>query len=410
MIGKNRVVITGLGVLAANGIGKEAFWNSLLAGESGIVTISQFDASELPWQLAGEVKNFDPRDFIDSCFKPKRESRSTLFAAAAAKMAIEDASINDEYLSKSAPVLITMGSTLGGLDLVETHNRRLESKGLDKGLLTVSSCLHIKASSIISNILAIPTQIGTLSNSCSAGLDAIASATASIQSGQFEVAVAGGTDAAIIPSVMTGLGYVGLLSTNNENPETASRPFDIFRTGGYLGEGAGVVILESLDHALERNRQPYAEILGFNTTCDYSGMPCHGFELSMSRALMNASCMPKDVSYINAHGSSSIQLDQMETDSIKSLFKDYAHKIPVASIKGATGNPLAGGGAMQLISSLMSFKHDLIPHTTNLEAPDPGCDVDHVLGTPRKQKLETVLINSRGIGGVNSSMVLRKCN
>lgn len=409
MIGKKRVVITGLGVLAANGIGKDAFWNSLLAGESGIGPITQFDASELPWQLAGEVKNFNPRDFIESRLKPKRESRSTQFAAAAAKMALEDASIETDHLSAASPLLITMGSTLSGLDLVETHNRRLESKGLDKGLLTVSSCLHIKAASIVSSMLAIPTQIGTVSNSCSAGLDAIASATTAIQNGQFDIAIAGGTDAAIIPSVMTGLGYAGLLSTNNENPTSVSRPFDIFRTGGYLGEGAGVVILESLDHAMARDKQPYAEILGFNTTCDYAGMPCHGYELSMSRALMNASCMPNDISYINAHGSSSVQLDQIETDSIKALFKDYTHKIPVTSIKGSTGNPLAGGGAMQLISTVLSFKHDLIPQTANLEAPDPACDVDHVLGAPKRQKLETALINSRGIGGVNSSIVVRTC-
>jgi len=408
VIGKNRVVITGVGVLAANGIGKDAFWNSLLAGESGIVSITRFDASELPWRVAGEIEGFNPLDFIDSHFKPKRQSRSTQFAAAAAKMAMNDASLDSAHISKSSPVLITMGSTLGGLDLVETHNRRLESKGLNKGLLSVSSCLHIKASSIISNLLAIPAQIGTLSNSCSAGLDAIASATAAIRNGKFEVAIAGGTDAAIIPSVMTGLGYAGLLSTNNENPQSASRPFDLFRTGGYLGEGAGVVILENLEHALERNKQPYAEVLGYGMACDYAGMPCHGYELSMSNALMNAGCMPEDISYISAHGSSDVRLDQIETDAIKSLFKNHTHRIPVASIKGATGNPLAGGGAMQLISTLLSFRNNLIPPTTNLEHPDPECDVEHVLDSPRKQTLERTLINSRGIGGVNSSIILGK--
>jgi 3-oxoacyl-[acyl-carrier-protein] synthase II len=409
VIGKKRVVITGLGVLAANGIGKDAFWNSLLAGESGIGPITHFDASELPWQLAGEIKGFKPRDFIDPEFKPHRESRSTQLAAAAAKLALEDAEISRTQLSDSDPVLITMGSTLGGLDLVETHNRRLESKGLDKGLVSVSACLHIKAASIISSILAIPTQIGTISNSCSAGLDAIASATASIQNGQFDFAIAGGTDASIIPSVLTGLGYAGLLSTNIENPETACRPFDTFRTGGYLGEGAGVVILESFDHAMARNKLPYAEVLGFNTTCDYPGMTCSGYELSMSRALMNAGCMPQDISYINAHGSSSLQLDQIEATAIKGLFGDHSYKIPVTSIKGSTGNPLAGGGVMQLVSTVMSFKHDIIPPTTNLEAPDPMCDIEHVFGAPRKQELGMALINSRGIGGVNSSMILGTC-
>jgi 3-oxoacyl-[acyl-carrier-protein] synthase II len=206
------------------------------------------------------------------------------------------------------------------------------------------------------------------------------------------------------------LGYAGLLSTNNANPQTACRPFDILRTGGYLGEGAGVVVLENLDHALSRNHRPYAEVLGYNTACDYTGMTCHGYELSMSGALMNASCMPADISYISAHGSSSVQLDQVETDAINSLFKDAASQIPVTSIKGSTGNPLAGGGVMQLISSILSFEHSLIPHTTNLDSPDPMCDVEHIFGEPRKHEINTALINSRGIGGVNSSMVLRAYN
>ncbi|MBT8045855.1 MAG: beta-ketoacyl-[acyl-carrier-protein] synthase family protein [Pontiella sp.] len=410
MIGRNRVVITGLGVLAANGIGKEAFWNSLLAGESGIGPITNFDARELPWQCAGEIKNFDPLDFVERRHKPKRESRSSLLSVAAAKLAIEDANANETLLSKSDPVLITMGSTLSGLDLVETHNRRIESNGLNKGLLYVSTCLHIKTASIISSYLGIPTQIGTISNSCSAGLDAIASAAAAIQDGRFEIAIAGGSDAGVIPSVVTGLGYAGLLSTNNNNPAAACRPFDLSRTGGYLGEGAGVVILESLEHALERGAPVYAEVLGYNTTADYEGMECHGYELSMSRALMNANCMPEDISYINAHGSSSVQLDQIETEAINRVFGTHANRIPVTSIKGATGNPLAGGSVMQIVSTVLSFANELIPQTTNLDVPDPLCRVDHIYGAPRRFKADRAMINSRGVGGVNSSMVLKAFN
>jgi len=407
VIGKNRVVITGIGVLAANGIGKEAFWNSLLAGESGIAPITHFDASELAWQCAGEIRDFDPKDYLESRFKPRRESRVTQFAAAAALMALEDSAASRDVLSKASPVLIAIGSTLGGLDLVETHNRRLEAKGITKGLITVSACLHVKSASVISSLIDVPAQIGTVSNSCTAGLDALANAAEAIKSGQFDVAIAGGTDAAIIPSVVTGLGFAGLLSTNNQDPQTACRPFDLRRTGGYLGEGAGIVVLESLEHAQSRNATPYAEVLGYNTTCDYTNMQCIGYELSMNRALINSNCLPKDISFINAHGSSSVELDHIETEAIKNLFKEHAYTIPVTSIKGATGNPLAGGGVMQAIAVMLGFKHGTVAPTTNYQTADPMCDLDYVGHLPRQQHLELALINSRGIGGVNSSLVLR---
>jgi len=407
VIGRNRVVITGIGVLAANGIGKEAFWNSLLAGESGIGPITHFDASEIQWQLAGEVSNFDSQDHLEARFKSRRESRATQLAAVAAKMALEDANLHQRQLSQSAPLLITIGSTLSGLDLVETHNRRIESKGINKGLVTVSSCLHIKTPRVIANYIDVPTQIETISNSCTAGLDSIASASDAVRKGQFDVAIAGGTDAGIIPSVVTGLGFAGLLSTNSQNPNNASRPFDMLRTGGYLGEGAGIVVLETLEHALSRGAKPYAEVLGFNTTSDYSNMNCFGYELSMQRAIMNSGCLPSDISMISAHGSSSIELDEIETLAIKRLFREHAYKIPVTSIKGATGNPLAGGAVMQAISVMLTFRHRIVAPTTNYETPDPMCDLDYVGGSPRQQHVSSALINSRGIGGVNSSLVLR---
>jgi 3-oxoacyl-[acyl-carrier-protein] synthase II len=407
VIGRNRVVITGIGVLAANGIGKDAFWKSLLAGESGIGPITQFDASDIPWKLAGEVKGFNPSDHLHARYKPKRENRSTQLVAVAAQMAMQDADLDKATLLKNSPILITIGTTLGGLDLVETHNRRLESKGMQKGLVSVSYCLHIKGPSVISSILEVPTKIGTLSNSCTGGLDAIASAASSLQRGETEIAFAGGTDAVIIPSVVTGLGYAGLLSTTTDEPHKASRPFDLLRTGGILGEGAGVLVLETLEHAQARGAVPYAEIIGYESTCDYIHMQTHGFEQSMRGAIMNACCMPEDISHINAHGSSDPALDQMETEAIKHLFGKQAYDIPVTSIKAVTGNPLAGGGAMQTIASCLAHMTETIPPTANLDAPDPACDLDYVPKTPRKQKLDISLINSRGIGGVNSSLLIR---
>ncbi len=407
MIRPNRVVITGVGVLAANGIGKDAFWNSLLAGESGIGPITHFDASAIPWKTAGEVKNFDPLDFIDKSHKPRRESRSTLLSVAAAQLALSDAQMNNAILEKKSPIAIIMGSTLSGLDLVETHNRRLEASGNTKGLPSVASCLHIKTSGIIASMLSIPAYIKSLANSCSAGMDAIASATKMIRSGESEIAIAGGSDAGIIPSVVTGLGYAGLLSEHNENPSKASRPFDVFRTGGYLAEGAGVVILERLENALDRGAVPYAEIIGYDSGCDYPGMECHGYEISMRNAIANAGLMPNDIEVINAHGSSDIALDRIEIEAINNIFANAARQPVVHSIKGSTGNPLAGGGVMQLVASVQSFRERIIPPTVNLETLDPLCDADIVYGASRINYGKTALINSRGVGGVNSTMIIK---
>ena len=327
--------------------------------------------------------------------------------ATAALLALEDAKLGRTALEDAAPILVNIGTTLGGLDLVETHNRRLESKGINKGLSSVSYCLHIKGPSVISTLLNVPTKLGTLSNSCTGGLDAIASACASLQRGEAEIAFAGGTDAVIIPSVVTGLGYAGLLSTATDHPKKASRPFDLLRTGGFLGEGAGILVLETLEHAHARGAEPYAEIIGYNSTCDYIHGQKYGFEQSMRGCLSNASCMPKDVSYINAHGSSDLALDQVETDAIKAALGEHAYDIPTTSIKAVTGNPLAAGGAIQTISTCLSCANDTIPPTANLEAPDPSCDLDYVPKKPRKQVLDVSLINSRGIGGVNSSLLVR---
>jgi 3-oxoacyl-[acyl-carrier-protein] synthase II len=259
-------------------------------------------------------------------------------------------------------------------------------------------------------MLNIPAKIGALSNSCTGGLDAIASAYAALQRGQAEIALCGGTDAVIIPSVVTGLGFAGLLSTTSENPVRASRPFDLLRTGGILGEGAGVLVLETLEHANARGTQPYAEIIGYNLSCDYLHGQQYGFQQSMQGCLMNANCMPEDISYISAHGSSDMTLDQMETDAIKAAFGKHAHGIPVTSVKGVTANPLAAGGAIQVVAACLMCSEALIPPTANLEVPDPACDLDYVPHTPRRHTVDIAMVNSRGIGGVNSSLLLRNCH
>jgi len=356
VIGRNRVVITGLGVLAANGIGKNAFWNSLLAGESGIGPITQFDASEIPWKVAGEINDFSPEQYINPKLKPKRQSRNTQLASAATVMALKDAGIPQSILAETAPIQVTLGISLGGLDLVEQHTRRIIDKGLNKGLPTVSACVHVIASSFITAMLGVPAELNVISNSCTGGLDAISAGATAIQRGQTEVAIVGGTDAVIVPSVITGLGYAGMLATAHEAPEKMSRPFDLKRSGGVVSEGAGVLILESLDHALNRGAKPYAEILGHGAASSINTHVADGLEKSMQKAMHNAGCMPKDISYINAHGSSDPELDIAETAAIKNVLGKHAYTIPVTSIKGATGNPLAAGGALQAVACSLIAK------------------------------------------------------
>ncbi|MEE9369055.1 MAG: beta-ketoacyl-[acyl-carrier-protein] synthase family protein [Pontiella sp.] len=407
MIGRNRVVITGLGVLAANGIGKDAFWNSLLAGESGIGAITQFDASEIPWKIAGEIDNFVPEDFIDKKLKPRRQSRNTQIAAAATVMALEDASLSTIDLANVSPIQITLGISLGGLDLVEEHTRRLINKGLNKGLPTVSACVHVIASSFIAAMIKVTPKIGVISNSCTGGLDAIADGAAAIQRGEIELAIVGGTDAVIVPSVITGLGYAGMLATDNADPKTVSRPFDLNRTGGVASEGAGVLVLESLEHALARDARSYAEIVGYGSASSINSLVSTGLETSMRDAINNAGCQPSDISYINAHGCSDPDLDIAEVAAIKNTFGNHAYNIPINSIKGATGNPLAAGGALQAIATSLAMRRSIIPPTTNYSIPDPSCDLDFIAKNPREMNIQLSLINSHGTGGVNSSLLLR---
>lgn len=408
MVGRNRVVITGIGVLAANGTGKDAFWSSLLAGESGIGPITRFDTSDIPWKIAGEINDFRPEEYINPKLKPKRQSRNTQFAAAATVMALEDAAISKDTLIQAAPVQITLGVSLGGLDLVEQHTRRIVDKGLNKGLPTVSACVHIIASSFISAMLDVPANLSVISNSCTGGVDAVMAGADSIRRGETELAIVGGTDAVIIPSVISGLGYAGMLASDNDNPEKKSRPFDMRRSGGVASEGAGILVLESLDHALERGAHMYAEILGYGVAGNVSTHVTDGLERCMRKAIHNSGCMPGDIDYISAHGSSDLELDVAETIAIKNVLGEHAYTIPVTSIKGATGNPLAAGAALQCIATSLTMRKGIIPHTTNYEVPDPDCDLDYVPSTPRQMDVSISMINSHGTGGVNSSLLMGK--
>lgn len=408
MIGKNRVVITGLGVLAANGIGKDAFWKSLLAGESGIGPITRCDVENLSSTIAGEIKNFDVNSFLPKKVKAKRLSRNTQLATAASFLALQDARIDHTQLELTAPLSLALGISMAGFDLIETEIRRIAKKGNQFMLPTVVGCIHIASASVMADLIGLPCTINVFSNSCVGGVDAVAKTFSDLRDGRADIALAGGSDAPIETSLVAGFCAARMLCTDNDIPLEASRPFDMHRSLGVLAEGACVMVMETLDHALDRGATPYAEVVGYGTACDPVAEAASGLEASMRNAMENSAILPPDIDYISAHAPSDINIDRVETNMIKKVIGKYAYKIPISSIKGATGNPLAAGGALQIASTALVVKSELIHPTINYRIRDPDCDLDYVPGTFRESKVECALVNSHGIGRVNSSLLLKR--
>ncbi|MBN2163532.1 MAG: beta-ketoacyl-[acyl-carrier-protein] synthase family protein [Pontiellaceae bacterium] len=408
MIGRNRVVITGIGVLAANGIGKEAFWQSLLNGESGIGPITRCNTDNLSSQIAGEVGDFDVNDYTPYKIKAKRLSRNTQLAVAAAWQSINDASLNLNKITQNAPLSLVLGISMSGFDFIESEIRRIVAKGNQYMLPTVIGCIHIASASTVAELMGIPCTINVLSNSCVGGVDAIAKAYNDIRTGKTDVALAGGSDAPIETSLVSGFCAARMLCTDNDSPGTASKPFDLNRSQGVLAEGSCVVVLENLETALSRGAQPYAEIIGFGSASDPSPIAGSGLGISMQQALSNSCQAPSGIDFISAHAPSDQEIDLTETNMIKEVFGNRAYHIPISSIKGSTGNPLAAGGAMQVGSTAIILKEQTIPPTANYKRADPQCDLDYVAAQPRHQSITSALVNSHGIGRVNSSLVMKQ--
>lgn len=410
MIRRPKVVITGMGVLAANGIGVPAFWDSLLAGRSGIGPITLFDASHHFLRIAGEVKGFNLTDYVNGQFKSKRLARHTQFAVVATRMALDDAGLDKEALLKSGPVPINLGVSTSAIDLIEGGMDRLVNHGPEKvSPFVVTYGLPHAITYTITDYLGINAEGRTISSACQSGAEGIAMAWDSIVSGKAEVCIAGGADAPITPLTVAAFCSGGLRpDAYDENaPEKSSRPFDLNRKGGVLAEGAAVLVLESLEHAIARGAKIYAELVGFGNAMDAAGeKPGAGLRVSMASALANAGYMPENIQYINAHGPSEPEMDVVETVAIRRIFGRHADRIPVSSIKAVTGNPLAAQGPMQMIATAMGLKHGIIPPTANLEYPDPQCDLDYVPLTSRRVKIKNALVNVHGLGGGNISAVM----
>ena len=409
---RNRVVITGMGILAPNGIGVEPFWKSILAGQSGIGPITLFDSNGFKSRIAGEVKNFEPEDYIEPDLKPKRMARHTQLAYAATMMALRDAGLDPSNLDLPSPVPVVIGISTSAIDVIEGVYNALQEKGPNR-VPTTSSAASIPqaAANTIADRIGTVAHAVTVSSACPSGLDALADAAAEIRKGAADIAIAGGADAPITPLTMASFIASGLSSTRNGEPEKASRPFDLERDSGVISEGAGVFVLENLERAEARNARIYLELSGYGKQRDMDlTRPGSGLAASMKMALANACRSHGDIDYISAYGPSHPVLDAVEVQSIKSVFGDRAYMVPVSSIKGVTGNPLAAGGPFQVAACALAFRDQLAPPTANYEVSDPDCDLDFVPNRPRKVQLDCALVNVRGIGGSASSLVIDRVN
>lgn len=408
---KRRVVVTGLGVVSPVGNEVDTFWNSLLEGKSGIGPITRFDVSEYPAKIAGEVKDFDPHQFIDRK-EARKMDRFTQFAVVAAKKALAHAEIQMDQVDPES-VGVYIGSGIGGLSIMEEQHKIL----LDRGPKRVSPfMIPMMIANMASGQVSIHTGAkgpnSSAISACATGTHSLGDAFKIIQRGEAEVMIAGGTEASITPLALAGFSSLHALSTRNEEPSRASRPFDKNRDGFVMGEGAGVLILESLEHAQQRGATIYAEMVGYGMTSDAyhitsPGPEGEGAARAMKRALSDAGLASEEIDYINAHGTSTELNDINETKAIKSVFGEHAYKLAVSSTKSMTGHLLGAAGGVEAIACVLALKDQVIPPTINYEEPDPECDLDYVPNEARKASIQTALSNSLGFGGHNATIVFR---
>lgn len=407
-----RVVITGMGVLSPVGNGVEQFWQSLLAGKNGIARITRFDPTDYATQIAGEVKDFDPTMYIDKK-EAKRMDRCTQYAIAASKMAIDDSGLNleQENLDRIGTMI---GTGIGGMDTLHEQYRTLFEKGPGRiSPFFVPMMIANMPSGQTSITFGLKGPCSCVVTACATGTNSIGDAFRSIQRGDADVMVAGGTEAAVSPAAVAGFCAMKAMSTRNDEPEKASRPFDLERSGFIMGEGAGVVILESLDHALARGAKIYAEIAGYGVSADAYHITApapEGVQAAkcMKMAIADSGLEPAAVDYINAHGTSTPLNDKNETLAIKSLFGDHAYKLSVSSIKSMTGHLLGAAGGVEAIATALTVQNDIIPPTINYDTPDPELDLDYVPNQAKQKTVDVALSNSFGFGGHNATILIKK--
>lgn len=409
---QKRVVVTGMGVIASLGHNVEDFWSSLLAGKCGIDRVSLFDPKDHSSQIGAEVRNWDPTTLMDPK-EVRRNDRYTHFGFCAARQAAADAKLD---MTREDPdrVGVIIGSGIGGMQTIETQHKVMMERGVRKVSPFMIPAL---ISNMCSGLVAIDLgargpNFGVVS-ACATATHAIGESLRMIRGGEADVMVCGGTEAAITPLAYAGFCSMKAMSTNNENPQKASRPFDLNRDGFIMGEGAGVLVLESLEHAQARGARIYCEIAGYAATCDAYHITSpdpegKGLSQAMSRAMKDAGVEPSQVDYINAHGTSTPYNDKFETLAIKRVFGDHARKVMISSTKSMTGHLLGAAGAIEAIVGIKTIVSGEVAPTINLETPDPECDLDYVPNVKRQAQVNTVLSNNLGFGGQNAALVFRQ--
>lgn len=408
---KRRVVITGLGAVSPLGIGVEETWKKIIAGESGISHITKFDPSNLPSQIAGEVKGFNPEEFM-SAKLVSRVDTFIQYAIASTEMALFDAKLPKSDLGEEVGVIIGVG--MGGVGQVEHYTRILEEKGYRRVTpFFIPMIIPNMAAGQIAILYGARGPNMAVCTACAAGNHAIGEAFRIIQEGKAKVMIAGGTEALITPLTIAGFSVMKALSTRNNEPEKASRPFDAKRDGFVIAEGCGILILEELEFAKKRDAKIYAELIGYGANADAYHMTApspegEGAAKCMELALKDAGINPKEVNYINAHGTSTPLNDAAETKAIKRVFGEHAYKLMISSTKSMTGHLLGGAGGLEAVITVKAIEEGIVPPTINYEEPDPECDLDYVPNQARKAEIKVALSNAFGFGGTNACLIFRK--
>ena len=407
-----RVVITGLGVVSPLGHDLNTFWDRLLAGHCGIDRITAFDASHHDSRIAAEVRDFDPLPAFPSAKDVRRTDRFAQFGVYAGYTALKDSGLDLERLNRDEAGVV-IGSGIGGLATLEAQHKLLLERGPGRlSPFLIPMLILNMASGLFSMYYRIRGPNLATCSACATSSHAIGEAWRTIKMGDATVMFAGGTEATIVPVGIGGFCAMKALSTRNDDPQRSSRPFDLERDGFVMGEGAGVVVLEDLEHARARGARIYCELIGYGNTADASHMTApapegEGAARCMRMALRNAGLRPDEVSYINAHGTSTLQGDICETQAIKTVFGDHARVLAVSSTKGATGHMLGAAGAVELAACAMAIQTGAVPPTINYDHPDPECDLEYVPNTAREMPVRVAVSNSFGFGGHNASLIVR---
>ena len=415
---KRRVVITGIGVISPNGIGKKNAWEGFSGGKSGVRLVEGFDVSVFNTKIASQVMDFDPFKLGLTHKEAMRMDRYVQFGVAAGKMAIEDSKLN---FSKEDPerVGVCLANAICGTKYMEEEFALVTEDGkkpIDPALVRpdlYDAAMFNTPSIEISARFGLKGICNTISTGCTAGTDSLGFGLETIQDGEQDVMICGAAEAPLTPITFGAFDVVNVLSVHNDEPQKASRPFDNKRDGFVLGEGAGILVLEELNHALKRNASIYCEVLGFGTSCNafhMTDLPSDGqaMETCIALALKDADVKPADIDYINAHGSSTRMNDIFETNAYKAIFGPYAYKLPISSFKSMIGHPLAAANAIEMTMASMIFEKNILPPTINQEEKDPQCDLYYIPNQAIAKKVNMIIKTSSGFSGIHSSLILKR--